>query len=167
MGTRQYYDKKHENLDVSFKDPSTRLGLLSAADVLRCISDDKALSLFKAVALSENNDTSILITKLALTRKQYYSSMEKLMNADLVKKISGKYRLTSFGKVIFSAQAKVETEIETAIRHYWELKAVDSIMMSSDEKELPLRERQKIIDNLIDNNEIKNILVSATILITR
>jgi hypothetical protein len=85
-----------------------------------------------------------------------------------VKKISGKYRLTSFGKVIFSAQAKVETEIETAIRHYWELKAVDSIMMmSSDEKELPLQERQKIIDNLIDNNEIKNTLVSAAILNTR
>jgi hypothetical protein len=82
LSTKQYYDKKHENLDNSFKDSFIQLGL-SAADVLRCIYDKKALSLFKAVALSENNDTSILITKLALTRKQYYSSMEKLMNADL------------------------------------------------------------------------------------
>jgi hypothetical protein len=40
-------------------------------------------------------------------------------------------------------------------------------MMSSDEKELPLQERQKIIDNLIDNNEIKNILVSTAILTTQ
>jgi hypothetical protein len=50
------------------------------------------------------------------------------------------------------------------------LKAVDSIMimmMSSDEKELRLQESQKIIDNLIDNNEIKIILVSAAILTTR
>jgi hypothetical protein len=130
LSTRQYYDKKHENLDNSFKDSFIRLGLrLSAADVLRCISDKKALSLFKAIALSENDDGRILITKLALTRKQYYSSMEKLIHTELVKKISGKYRLTSLGRVIFSAQAKVETEIETAIKYYWELKAVDSIMM--------------------------------------
>jgi hypothetical protein len=75
-------------------------------------------------------------------------------------------------KELFSAQAKVETEIETAVKHHWELKAVDStmmmMMMSSDEKELPLQEQsQKIIDNLIDNNENKNILVSPAILTTR
>jgi hypothetical protein len=162
LSTRQYYNKKHENLDNSFKDSFIRLGLgLSAADVLRCISDDKALSLFKAVALSENNDTGILITKLGLTRGQYYSGMEKLIHTDLVKKISGKYRLTSLGRVIFSAQTKVETEIETAIKHYWELKAVDSIMMemSAGGKDLPLQQHQKIIDNLIDNHELKAILL--------
>jgi hypothetical protein len=158
----------YENVDSLSQESSIPLAL-SAADVLSCIRDERALSIFKAIALSENDDGRILITKLALTRAQYYSSMEKLMDADLVKKISGKYRLTSLGRVIFSAQTKVETEIETAIKHYWELKAVDSIMMkmSAGEKELPLEERQKIIDNLIDNNEIKNILVSAAILITR
>ena len=31
-------------------------------------------------------------------------------------------------------------------------------MMSADKKELPLEECQKIIDNLIDNQEIKDIL---------
>jgi hypothetical protein len=41
------------------------------------------------------------------------------------------------------------------------------MMMCSDEKELALEERQKIIDNLIDNNEIKNILVSTAILTTQ
>ena len=85
----------------------------------------------------------------------------------MVKRISGKYLLTSFGKVIFSAQQKVETEIETAIKHYWELKAVDSITLKSAEaKELPLEERQRIIDNLIDNKEIKDILVSNGIGVT-
>ena len=160
MSIRQYYDKRHENLDTSFKESSIPLRL-SAADVLRCICDEKALSIFKAIALSQKNDTDILVTKLALSRKQYYSSIEKLVNADLIKRISGKYRLTSFGKVISSAQLKVETEIETAIKHYWELKAVDSITLKSGEaKELPPEESQRIIDNLIDNQEIKDILVS-------
>jgi hypothetical protein len=77
-----------------------------------------------------------------------------------VKRISGKYRLTSFGKVIFSAQQKVETEIETAIKYYWKLKAIDSIIMYVDKTDLSAEECQIIIDKLIDNYEIKAILVS-------
>jgi hypothetical protein len=161
LSTRQHYDKKYENSYTPFKESSIIPLGLSTADVLSCICDERALSIFKAIALSQKNDTDILITKLRLTRKQYYSSIEKLIDADLVKRISGKYRLTSFGKVIFSAQQKVETEIETAIKYYWELKAVDSITLKSAEaKELPLEERQRIIGNLIDNKEIKDILVS-------
>jgi hypothetical protein len=74
-----------------------------------------------------------------------------------VKRISGRYSLTSFGKVILN----VLLRIETAIKYNWKLKAIDCIMMMfAEEKELPLEERQKIIDNLIDNQEIKAILVS-------
>jgi beta-lactamase class A len=154
--------QKHHKLESSFGRISLTPPELSIVDILSCICDEKALLILKVIALSENNDTDILITKLRLRRKQYYSSMEKLVNAGLVKRINGKYRLTSFGKVIFSTQAKVETEIETALKHYWELKAFDSITMkmSARDKELFLQQRQKIIDDLIDNHEIKDILLS-------
>jgi hypothetical protein len=108
--------------------------------------------------LSENDCSTILITKLRLSRRQYYSSMEKLMNAALVGRISGKYSLTSVGKVIFYSYEK----IETAIKYHWKLKAVDSILMSAN-VELPVEECQRIIDNLIDNNEIKAVLISNNI----
>jgi predicted transcriptional regulator len=131
---------------------------LSVVDVLSSISDEKTLSIFKAVALSENHCSSILITKLRLTHRQYYSGMERLIDAGMVKRIDGKYRITSFGKLILSMLFK----IENAIKYHWKLKAIDSIMtmMSAEAKELPLEERQKIIDNLIDNQEIKDILIS-------
>ena len=162
--TECYNDKKqkHDNLKTSFRGTTIMPLGLSIADILSCICDERALSIFKAIGLSENNDTDILITKLGLSRKQYYSAMEKLVNADLVKRINGKYRLTSFGKVIFSIQAKVETEIGTAIKNYWELKAVDSITMkmSIRDKELFLQHRQDIIGDLIDNHEIKDLLLS-------
>ena len=47
--------------------------------------------------------------------------------------------------------------------------AIDSIMIMSvgAGKELPIEELQRIIDALIDNQEIKNILVSKGTLITR
>jgi hypothetical protein len=48
------------------------------------ISDEKALSIFKAISDSEKNyDTGMLMTKLEFTRKQCYSRIEKLMQAKL------------------------------------------------------------------------------------
>jgi predicted transcriptional regulator len=131
--------------------------MVSVAGTISVISDEKALSLFKAVALSEKDNTSGLITKLGLTHRQYYSIMKKLIDTGLVKRISGNYSLTSFGKITFYIQVK---KIETAIKHYWELKAVDSIIEYVNRKDLPIEEYQRIVDNLIDNHEIKAILIS-------
>jgi hypothetical protein len=129
--------------------------MVSVASIISAISDDKALSLFKAVALSKNDSTRTLITKLRLTSRQYYSIMIRLMRAGLVKRISGKYSLTSFGKVIFSTLVEIETVI---IKYHWKLKVVDSIIRSAN-AELSVEECQRIIDSLIDNQEIKAILV--------
>jgi predicted transcriptional regulator len=161
----QYNDikkQKRKDLETTSNRPSIMPQGLYFADILSYICDERALLIFKAITLSQKNDTHILITKLKLTRKQYYSSIQKLTRAGLVKRINGKYNVTSFGKVVFSAQEKLETEIETAIKYYWELEAVDSIAtkMSAQDEELFLQQRQKIIDDLIDSNEIKDILLS-------
>jgi hypothetical protein len=75
-----------------------------------------------------------------------------------VKRISGRYRLTSLGKIVFNIWVKV---VESAVKHHHQLKAIDSIMiMPAEKKEIPLEERQRIIDNLMDNQEIKDILAS-------
>jgi hypothetical protein len=82
--------------------------------------------------------------------------MKKLMDAGFVKRTNGKYHLTSLGKVVFNTQSKVEIGIE----NHWKLKALDSIINSADNKDLPAQEYQMIIDKLIDNPDIKDILVS-------
>ena len=129
---------------------------LSVADIVSCISHPKTLLLFKAVAISDNHCSRILITKLGLSRRHYYSSMEKLIHTGLVRRIGGKYSLTSLGKVMFSCILK----IEMSIKYYWKLKAIDSIMMSAHVKGLPTKEYHMIINNFIDNKEIKALLVS-------
>jgi hypothetical protein len=83
--------------------------------------------------------------------------MERLIEVHIVRRINGKYSLTSFGKVIFSMLLK----IETAIKFNWKFKAIDTVMMASaGNNELPIEERDRIIDSLIDNQEIKDMLVS-------
>jgi hypothetical protein len=70
-----------------------------------------------------------------------------------VKKDKGRYFLTSFGRIIHSAQLDLEAKFESALDNYWKLKAIDALQMSSGE------ERTKIISALIDNQEIKSVLL--------
>jgi predicted transcriptional regulator len=123
--------------------------------ILRSISDDEALALFRSIA-NTNGDTEDLRSKTKLTRKQYYSRMSKMTKAGLVKRKSGKHSLTAFGKVVYEAQ----TTIENAINNYWKLKAVDSIEISD---ELPKEERKKLLENLIDNQQIREILAKGKV----
>jgi DNA-binding HxlR family transcriptional regulator len=121
--------------------------------VLEAITDKTTSNILKTIASAASN-SDILITELKLTRKQYYSRMSSLTNAGLVKRQRGRYLLTAFGKVIFSAQKSLETKIESALNNYWKLKAIDSLEMPSRE------ENDKVISMLIDNQEIKGILIN-------
>jgi hypothetical protein len=126
--------------------------LTSKLAVLEAITDKTTSNILKTIASAASN-SDILITELKLTRKQYYSRMSSLTNAGLVKRQRGRYLLTAFGKVIFSAQKSLETKIESALNNYWKLKAIDSLEMPSRE------ENDKVISMLIDNQEIKGILI--------
>lgn len=122
----------------------------TAATILRTIADDKSLELFKTIAQG-TIDSENLKDKTKLTRKQYYSRLSRMTKAGLVRKKSGKYLLTTFGRIVYGAQ----TTVETALTSYWKLKAIDSLEMSN---ELPKEEQQKLICALLDNQDIKGIL---------
>jgi hypothetical protein len=125
--------------------------MVSVCDTLSAISNDKSLVLFNTIALA-GGDSSILISRLNLTRKQYYSRMSDFTNAGLILRKNGKYFLTSFGKVVYEAQEL----IGKAIQHLSKLKAIDSIESS----EFPASELSKLVDTLINNSQIKKILIS-------
>jgi hypothetical protein len=125
--------------------------MVSVSDVLSVISNDKSLGLFNIIAL-EGGDSSILISRLNLTRKQYYSRMLDLTNAGLISRKNGKYSLTSFGKVVYEAHIL----IGKAAQNISKLKAIDSI----ESAEFPSSELVKVIDTLITNDNIKQILIN-------
>lgn len=126
----------------------------TSATVLRAIADDKSLELFKTIAQG-TIDSENLKSKTKLTRKQYYSRLSRMTKTGLVRKKSGKYLLTAFGKIVHDAQ----TTVDNALISYWKLKAIDSLEMSN---ELPKEEQRKLIDALLDNQELKGILVKGS-----
>jgi len=128
--------------------------LQTSATVLRAIADDKSLELFKTIAQG-TIDSESLKSKTKLSRKQYYSRLSRMTKTGLVRKKSGKYLLTAFGKIVHDAQ----TTVDNALISYWKLKAIDSLEMSN---ELPKEEQQKLIDALLENQALKEILVKGS-----
>ena len=113
----------------------------------------ESFELFKLISLSDQSiDTDSLNTKLKFTRKQFYSRLSDLRNTGLVKRRKGKYSLTSFGEVVYST----EKVLETALDSYWKLKVIDSLQGWQQEEEW-----NKIVDTLIDNYQLKEIILSS------
>jgi predicted transcriptional regulator len=133
--------------------------MVSVFDVINAVSDNKSLLLFNTIALSnlETRHSDILITRLHITKKQYYSRMSELVRTNLVTRRGGKYFPTSLGKIVYEAQ----TTIETALSNNWKLKAVDGLE-NSDSDQMPKEEYNEIIDLLIDNDRIKEQLIIET-----
>lgn len=123
--------------------------------VLKKISDDKALTLFNNIALTKNN-SHIPLKEMNLSTKQYYSRISGLISAGLIKKVQGQYCLTTLGKVVYNAH----TVIGKALSYYWKMKAIESIQSSAG-LELAIEDRQLLIESLIDNHQVRDILLKS------
>ena len=130
----------------------------SITDVLKKMSDDRALTIFNSIAVS-NGHRDIRLREMNLSTKQYYSRLSGLMDAGLVRRDNGKYSLTLLGKIVYDAHLK----IGKGLSYYWKLKAIESIEMSSSSS-LPgagfsKEELTQLINALIDNHFIKDLLI--------
>ena len=124
----------------------------SISFIFKKISDDKALSLFNSIAIS-NGERYVPLRELNLTTKQYYTRL-----SGLIRRVSGKYSLTLVGKIVYDAHLK----IGKALSYYWKLKAIESIETSATSgNDLLEQELTQVINALIDNNHIKDILMKS------
>ena len=124
--------------------------MVSVVEILEAISDVKSLKLFNTIATKGGNSEDLSV-QLKLSRKEYYSRMSRLMKTGIVKRKNGRHFLTAFGKVVYDAQVTVKKAVES----YWNLKAIDSIDLSD---EITVKERDKLIQTLLDDVEIREIL---------
>ena len=131
---------------------------ISITNVLRTLSDQKTQTLLNAIIESEVAQSQLLLVQLGLSRRQYYNRITDLVAAGLIRRQRGKYRLSSFGKVIHSLQKIAE---RTA-NNYWKFEVIDSIRMS-DNSNLAQIDYMNIVDILLDDIEIKDIYLHGDI----
>jgi hypothetical protein len=125
-------------------------------DLMKLLSDDKSVLIFNTIVLSGGGGSDILRTQLEISRKQYYSRISRLVKVGLVRRKTGRYFVTVFGRVIYYAQKL----IGNALKNYWKLEAIDSLGLVAHDGEIPENERTKLIDQMIDSQQIKEILLS-------
>jgi biotin operon repressor len=135
---------------------------LTVERVFSAISDNKSLSLFNIIAVMSSHASDgqptgeILISRLNMTRKQYYTRINQLRHAGLITKRSTRFVLTSLGRIVY----ETHKTIGVAIQNRWKLDAIDSIQTSQLANRMPTEERQRLINTLLgDCDKIKDILL--------
>jgi predicted transcriptional regulator len=118
--------------------------------ILDALADHNALLIFYLIASEGILRSNTAIKELKITPKQYYSKLSALTKSGIVEKENGKYSLTSFGIVVHEALQL----IESGVNYYWKLKAIDSIKPEFSENE-----RNKIIEQLIDKRELRELVM--------
>ncbi len=131
----------------------------SVSLILRKISDDKTLALFRSIAVANDMDKCIQLKQMNLTTKQYYSRISGLVDAGLIKRLKGRYSLTALGKVVYHSQMIVGKTLS----YYWKLRAIESVQPegSAGSSGFSSEEVKQVIAALIDDNQIKEILTNS------
>ena len=123
---------------------------VSKLQALEAISDHISIKLLDAIAKKASTSDNHM-QMLNISRKQYYERSSRLVNADLVKLVDGRFILTSFGKVVYQTQLKISRAFYCSS----ELRIIDAIKSHSG---LSDNEQKHLIDKIIDDSEIKKLI---------
>jgi len=122
--------------------------MTSVVEILSLIAESKCSTIFRTMG-EFGEPTELHITRLHMTRKQFYSRLNQLIKNDLVKRSQGKYELTLFGKVVF----EIEDKIQHSIDNYWKLKAIETL-----DESLPDAEKTTLINSIVSDPLIRDLL---------
>jgi predicted transcriptional regulator len=133
---------------------------LSVETVFSALSDNKSLSLFNIIGIMSSHASDgqptgdILISRMNLTRRQYYTRISRLVDAGLITKKRARFVLTSLGSIVYETYKT----IGVAIQNRWRLQAIDTLITHG----MPAEERHKLINTLLgDYDTFKEILLST------
>ena len=115
-------------------------------EVLKLIMNENTLKILNQIIDNDNTvENTLSITKINLTRKQFYTKLNELIKEGFIKKERGKYYLTTFGKIVYDLTFEYKNKLDLVVEDYWKLKAIDLLDISD---ELTNDERYKIINHL-------------------
>jgi predicted transcriptional regulator len=122
----------------------------SAEEVFRVLADRHSLNIVRMAYFGLKS--SSVNYKSNISKKQFYSRLKRLRNMGIIEKRNSVYKTTTFGSLIYNGQINA---LENILANYWNLKAVDVLKAKQD---FPLREKEKLIEEMIQNTSLKNIV---------
>jgi DNA-binding Lrp family transcriptional regulator len=133
------------------------LETIKIVDILSALSDDKAFTIYNTIVPGDRQDFRALIKHMGITPHQYYSRLLKLTKAGLIRRENRKYVTTYLGIVVYKAISLVGT----GLKYYWILKVIESLQapFAFNSNEFI----SNLVDSLIDDHDIKKILIDPPI----
>jgi hypothetical protein len=123
---------------------------VSESELMRCIADEKSLRMFRTIC----GGLPVTISGMNMTRKQYYSRLKMIVDANLVDRSNGRYCVTSLGKVVHGFLDFLETALA---KDYWKYTAIDSL--TDADPPLPAEERTKIVTSIMESKDTAEVLL--------
>jgi len=122
-------------------------------EILKMVMNENTLKILIQIIDNKNNNNNkygntLSITKIGLTRKQFYTKLNELTTRGLIKKEKGKYYLTTFGKIIYDLTSEYKGKLNSIIEDCWKFKALDLLDISD---EFTHDEKHKILEHLFNN----------------
>lgn len=123
-------------------------------EISKMVMNENTFKILNQIMNNNNNnnndkdENTLSITKIGLTRKQFYTKLNELTTRGLVKKEKGKYYLTTFGNIVYDLTSEYKSKLDSVIENCWKFKALDLLDISD---ELTNDEKHKIIEHLFNH----------------
>jgi predicted transcriptional regulator len=121
-------------------------------EILKMVMNENTLKILNQIIDNNNNnnkdENTLSITKIGLTRKQFYTKLNELTTRGLVKREKGKYYLTTFGNIVYDLTSEYKSKLDSVIENCWKFKALDLLDISD---ELSNDEKHKIVEHLFEH----------------
>jgi hypothetical protein len=130
-------------------------------ETLKMVTNENTLKILNQIIDYNNNNNNykdgntLSITKIGLTRKQFYTKLNELLTRGIIKKEKGKYYLTTFGKIVYDLTFEYKRKLDSVIEDCWKFKALDLLDISD---EFTNDEKRKIMEQLF-NHINQNVMV--------
>jgi DNA-binding HxlR family transcriptional regulator len=123
-------------------------------EILKMVMNENTLKILNQLTDNNNNNNNdkdgntLSITKIGLTRKQFYTKLNELTTRGLIKKEKGKYYLTTFGKIVYDLTSEYKNNLYSVIEDCWKFKTLDLLDISD---EFTHDEKHKIMEHLFNH----------------
>jgi DNA-binding HxlR family transcriptional regulator len=123
-------------------------------EILKMVMNENTLKILNQIIENNNNNNNdkygntLSITKIGLTRKQFYTKLNELTTRGLIKKEKGKYYLTTFGKIVYDLTSEYKNNLYSVIEDCWKFKTLDLLDISD---EFTNDEKHKIVEHLFNH----------------
>ena len=123
-------------------------------EILKMVTNENTLKILNQIIDNNSNNNNykdgntLSLSKIGLTRKQFYTRLNELITRGIIKREKGKYYFTTFGKIVYDLTFEYMRKLDSVIEDCWKFKALDLLDISD---EFTNDEKRKMMEHMFNH----------------